>query len=135
MAALIVNRGLQQIGRRASAVSGTFNTIQTISADDSTVAFAAGDTALNSGGAVGNEADRPFDATPTASGQVVTHVATFGLGEGNFTMKRFALHNDTSTNVTSSSATLIGGIDGFSITKTSGFTLTVTMTITYTDNS
>lgn len=137
MTALIVNRGLLRIGQQASE-STNYNAsrnIQTMSVDDSSNAFAAGDTALNSGGAVTNEFDAAFDATPTESSQTISHVMTLGTADGNFTIRRIALHDDTSTNVTTSSTTLVAGIDGQSITKTSDFTMEITVTIAYSDNS
>jgi hypothetical protein len=105
-----------------------------MSVDDSSTAFGATDTALNSGGAVTNEADVAL-ATPTRSGQVVSHVGTFGTGVANFNIRRIALHDDTTGNVTTSSTTLVAGIDGQSFTKTSDFSMVFTLNITYSDNS
>jgi hypothetical protein len=132
MASLIVNRGLQVIGGRASNTADAFLEIDSMSVDDSSTAFAAGDTALNSGGAVTNEADRDFDATPTRSSQTVSHTVTFGTGEANFTIRRIALHNAAAASVSTSSVTLVAGIDGQSLAKTADFTLTITVRITYT---
>jgi hypothetical protein len=141
MAAKIVTNGLQRIGVQASqATSGsgpTYNAsrhIQTMSVDDSSVAFAAGHTALNSGGAVTNEDDVAL-ATPTRTGQVISHVGTFGTGVANFTIRRVALHDDTIGNVTTSSTTLVAGIDGQSFTKSSDFSMVFTLTISYADAS
>ena len=138
MAAKIVNRGLLRIGQQASQ-STNYNVaryIRTMSVDDSSNAFAAGDTALNSGGAVSNEYDQALDATPTETGTAtIVHISTIPTGSGNFTIRRIALHDDTAANVTTSSTTLVGGIDGQSLTKTSNFTLAITLRITYTDNS
>lgn len=144
MAAKIVNQGLQRIGINASAVGGSSTVgssqtvtryLMTMSVDDSTVAFAAGDTALNTGGAVTNEFDQLLDAFATRSSQTVSHVATIPTGSGNFTIKRIALHDDTATNVTTSSTTLVGGVDGQTLAKTSSFSLAITLSILYTDNS
>lgn len=135
MAAKVVNRGLQVIGGRASNTADAFAAIQSLSADDNSSAFTATDTALNSVGSVTNQADVDFDATPTRSGQVITHIGTFGTGAANFLIRRFALHNAAAASVSASSTTLVGGIDGQSFTKTSDFTMTVTIKITYTDNS
>lgn len=133
MANRVVNAGLQRIGDTASQTSGysASRYIRTMSIDDSSNAFVAGDTALNSGGAVSNEYDVAFDSTPTRSGQVVSHVATIPVGSGNFTIRRIALHDDTAANVTTSSTTLVAGVDGQSLTKTSDFTMTFTLTLTY----
>lgn len=128
MASLVVNRGLQQVGEIASAVSSA-PAIQTISVDDRVTAFVAGDTSL---GSPTNEFDKAFDSTPTRSGQVITHVATLATTEGNMTIRRIALHNDTPANVNGSTTTLICGIDNQSIVKNSTFTLQLTIDITYT---
>lgn len=138
MAAIVVNRGLLRIGAQASQSTPTYGAarhIQTLAIDDSSNAFAAGDTALNSGGAVSNEFDVVFDTTPTESGQTITHTATIVTGSGNFTIRRVSLHDDTAANVTTSSTTLVGGIDGQSLTKTADFSMTFTINITYADNS
>lgn len=132
MASRIVNRGLQVIGGRASNTVDAFAAILSMSVDDSSTAFAAGDTALNSGGAVTNEADLDFDATPTRSSQTVSHIATFGTGSANFTIRRIALHNAAAASVSTSSVTLVAGIDGQSLAKTTDFTLAITVRITYT---
>lgn len=132
MASIIVNRGLQVIGGRASNTADSFDYIRSMSVDDSAVAFTATDTTL---GSPTNEADADFDTTPTRSAQTVTHVATFGTGVANFNIKRIALHNAAAASVTGSSTTLCAGIDGQSLTKTSDFSMTITVKITYTDNS
>lgn len=140
MAAIIPDNGLQRIGVQASqATAGTGPTynasrhIQTMSVDDSAGAFASGHDALDDAGAVSNEADAA--TTNTRSGQVISHVATFGTGVANFEIKRIALHDDTTTNVTTSSTTLVAGIDAQSLTKTSDFSMDITVDITYTDAS
>ena len=103
-----------------------------MSVDDGSVAFAAGHTALNSGGAITNEYDQVLDATPTRSAQTITHVMTIPVGSGNFTIRRIALHDDTAANVTTSSSTLCVGIDGQALQKTSDFTLQFTVNLIYT---
>lgn len=134
---LVVNRGLLRIGAQASESTPTYSdsrNIQVMSFDDSTVSFAATDTALNSGGAVSNEFDAAFSATPTESGTAtITHTANIPTGSGNFTIRRIALHDDTTTNVTTSSTTLVAGVDDKSLTKTSDFSMDVTMTLIYTN--
>lgn len=137
MAAKVVNQGLLRCGQQTfeSTNYNAARNVQTMSVDDSTNAFAAGDTALNSGGAVSNEFDTAFDSTPTESSQTITCVATLGTGNGNFTIRRIALHDNTPANVTTSSSTLFGGIDGQTLAKTSDFTMEITVTVTFTDNS
>ena len=82
MAAIVVSQGLQRIGKQSSQTTGysAVRQIQVMSVDDGTVAFAAGHTALNSGGAVTNEFDQAFDSTPTIAAQTVTHVITLATG-------------------------------------------------------
>lgn len=139
MASIIVNNGLQRIGTQASqSTSGAGPTysatrhIQTMSVDDSTVAFAAGDTALNTGGAVTNMYDAALTSAPARSGQTHPHIMTIPTGSGNFTIKRIALHDDTAANVTTSSTSLIAGVDGQTLSKTSDFTMTITLNLLYT---
>lgn len=139
MAAKVTDQGLQRIGVQASqATSGSGPTysatrhIQVMSIDDSSVAFADGHTALNSGGAVSSEFDMAFDASGvTRSGLVVSHVATIPTGSGNFTIRRIALHDNAAGSVDATTSTLIAGVDGQSIVKTSDFTIAFTLTLTY----
>lgn len=141
MAAIITNPGLQRIAAQASESTGggksydAARNIQVMSVDDSAVAIAATDDAANDGGAITNFFDKVFDSTPTLSSQTVTHVTTFATGEANFTIRRILLHDDAAGNVTASSTTLVGGVDGQAFTKTSDFSVAITLTITYTDNS
>lgn len=134
MAARVVNQGLKMIGDRASGVSGAAAAIAGMSFDDSSVAFAATDTACNSGGAVTNFQGNALDSTPTGTAAttpyVVTHLCTLTTAQLNgVTVKRFALHN--SATPTSSSTTLISGVDGFSLTKASSFSMTPTYKHSY----
>jgi hypothetical protein len=134
MASLIVNQGLQRIGIQASEAT-SYNdarNIQVMAVDDATEAFLAADTKMNDGTGFTQEFDAVFDATPTRSAQTISHVMTIPTGSGNFTIRRVSLHDDTAANVTASSLTLVGGIDGQSLTKTSDFTLAITVSITYT---
>lgn len=136
MASRIVTRGLLRIGQQASE-STNYNAarnIQVMSVDDSSVALAAGDTAANSGGAVTNFFDKVFDATPTeAAPAVITHVMTLTTAEAIFTIRRILLHDDTTTNVTSSSTTLVGGVDAQTLTHTADFQMIITLRISYTN--
>jgi hypothetical protein len=132
MASLIVNRGLQVIGGRASNTADAFLEIDTMAVDDATEPFLAADTKLDDGTGFTQEFDAAFDTTPTRSGQTVTHIMTIPTGSGNFPIRRISLHNALAASVTGSSVTLVGGIDGQSLTKTSDFTLTITVNILYT---
>lgn len=130
MPALVTNNGLQRIGVQASqATAGAGPTysaaraVQTMAWDDSTVTILAAHTALDDGGAVTNEYDQAFDAAPTRAGQTVTHTSTIPDAEGNFDIRRLTLHDDTPANVTTSSDTLVSGIDGQLFRKTSDVTL------------
>lgn len=134
MAATIVNRGLLRIGQQASE-STNYNAarnIQTLAVDDSSTAATPTTTTL---GSPSNLYDLAFDSTPTESGQEITHVATIPTGSGNFTIRRVSLHDDTAANVTGSSTTLVAMIDGQTLTKTSDFSMQITMRIAYTDQS
>jgi hypothetical protein len=138
MATLMTTLGLQRVAVQASQATagsgptyGAGRAIQTMSVDDSSVAFTAADTNLAAGGPVTNEFDKAFDATPTRSGQTVSHVMTLATGDYNQTIRRIALHDDTPANVTTSSTTLVAGIDGLSLVKNTSFTLKTTFNITY----
>jgi hypothetical protein len=143
MAAKIVNNGLQRIGVQASqATSGagpTYNAsrhIQTMCVDDNSNAFAATDADLDRAGSltITNHHDVTI-ATPTRSGQVISHVGTFASGVANFTIRRISLHDNAIGSVDASSDTLVAGIDGQTFAKTSDFSLVFTLTITYSDAS
>lgn len=140
MAALITTRGLQRLGVQASqATAGAGPTysatrhLQTMSVDDQTSAFLASDADLDRAGTltVTNEFDAAFDAAPTRTDQTITHLMTIPTGSGNFTIRRIAIHDDTAANVSTSSDTLVCGIDGQALAKTSDFTLAITVTLTY----
>ncbi len=140
-----VNLGLQRAGINWAVVGGgaaigasqtVTRYLMTMSVDDNASNFAAADTALNtSRGTVTNEADQLFDALATRSSETISMTTTFATGTANFVHKGLALHDDTATNVTSSSSTLNAGIAGQSITKSSSFSLAYTMRITLSDNS
>lgn len=132
MAKEIPTRGLQVAVGRLSATADSFLAVQVMSADDRAVAFVAGDTNL---GSPANVFDKAFDATPARTGQTVAHVTTFATGEANFNHVRYALHNDTTANVTGASNTLVAGVDAQSILKTSDYALKITLNITATDQS
>lgn len=138
MASIVVSNGLQRIGVQSSQATGTGVTysatrhIQVMSVDDGTVAFAAGHTALNSGGAITNEYDQAFDSTPTRTNQTITHIMTIGTGNGNFTIKRIAMHDNVVGSVDATTATLVCGVDGQTLGKTSDFTLAITLNLLYT---
>lgn len=127
MASIIVTRGLQVIGGRASNSPDNFAAIQTIVVDDRAVAFAAGDTTLGSPTNFFAKA-----ATVTRSGQQITHTVTFATGEANFTIRRISLHNAVPGDVTGTSVTLCSGIDAQSLVKTANFTLTISVRLDYT---
>ena len=134
MAAIVVNNGLQCIGERASFVTPGFNRIQVISVDDQASAFLATDQDLDRAGGltVSNMFDQAISPDPTRSGQTITHSTVIPTGSGNFTIRRLALHHDTAGVVTTASNTLVSGVDGQSLTKTSDFTMTITLKHTYT---
>lgn len=129
MSSRIVDRGCSRLITQAfQASTGTVTYsvsryVQTMSVDDGTVAFAAGDSALNSGGAISNEYDAAFDAAPVSGNKTVSWSMTVPTGSGNFTIRRVANHDDTPANVSTSSASLVMGIDGQSYAKTADFAL------------
>jgi hypothetical protein len=135
VASLIVNQGLQTIGERASLVSPTFGQIQSMAVDNataSTSAFAATHSKLNDAAAATTLAATSFSPTPSRATQTVSHIAVFTTAQANFQIGRLSLHNVANGSVSISSTTLVSGVDQQSITKTTDFTLTPTLRITYT---
>lgn len=134
MTSRIVNRGLLSIGRNASHSTGfsTSRFIQTLSVDDSTNVFGQTDSALNSAGSFTNSFDQAIATTPTETSQTIRHSVTIVTSDAAFTHRRIALHDDTAANVTTGSSSVVAGIDGQSIAKTTEFSLTYTLDLTYT---
>lgn len=133
MAALIVTQGLLSLGQNFSH-STNFNSarfIQCMMVDDGTALLAAN---TKSNDSAANEFDQAFTATPTETAPAkITHSTVIPTGSANsFVIKRVLLHNDTAANVTLSSTTLVGGIDGQSYQKTLDATLTPTLDLIYT---
>jgi hypothetical protein len=134
MTATTFTQGLKMIGDRASGVAGAGAAIAGMSFDDNTVTFVNTHTATNSGGASPHFQGNALDSTPTggaaATPYVVTHLCTLTTGQFNtFVVKRMAVHNSAAP--TDSSSTLISGVDGFSITKASSFSMTPTYKHSY----
>jgi hypothetical protein len=135
VASLIVNTGLQAIGELASLTTPTFGQIRSMAVDNataSTSAFAATMSKLNDAAAATTFAATSFSPTPSRASQTISHVAVFATSQANFTIGRLSLHNVANGSVSISSTTLVSGVDQQSITKTTDFTLTPTLRITYT---
>lgn len=141
----VVNQGLQRTGINLACVGGgaavglpqtTSRYLMTMSVDDNANNFAAADTALStSRGAIVNMFDQLLDGLATRTAQTISFTCTLGTGVANFTIRGIAWHDDTVANVTAASATLIAGIAGQSLLKTSSFSLAITGNILFTDNS
>jgi hypothetical protein len=131
MASLVVNQGLQMIGDRASGVAGAGAAIVTGAVDNATGTTLAAHTKLNDITSTSIFA-AAFDATPTRSGQVVSHIWTVGTGSAAFAIGRFSLHNTASGSTTVSSTGLMAAVDGFTITQNGVFAIVVTFKLTYT---
>ena len=93
-----------------------------------TSSFLATHTALSNAAAATTIATQSFSAT-TSSAQTVQHFSLYGTAAANFQIGRVSLHN--SATPTLSSASLIGGIDQQSLTKTTDFTLQIEVDIAY----
>jgi hypothetical protein len=140
MAARVTTQGRLRIGIQASqattyssAAGSDLRAIQVMSVDNSATALADSTTTL---GSPGSEFDQVFDAQPTtatdATSATITHITTYGTANGNFAISRVILHDDTTTNVTGTSTTVVAGVDAQSLTKTSDFTLAITLRLKYT---
>lgn len=129
MASLVVNRGLLRIGQQAfqsTNYSATRN-IQVMAVDDATGAFLAANTKLNDGTGYTQEFDQVFTATPTESGQTIICSTIIPTGSGNFTIRRISTHDNAAGSVDGTTTTLVSGVDGQALTKTSDFTMTPTL--------
>lgn len=141
MSDIVTNHGLQRIGVQSFQATGTGVTynvarhIQTGSIDDNSGTVLSSHDQLNDRGAVSNQFDVVFDATPTRSGQTITCIFTIVAGSGNFTIRTVSIHDDTVANVSASSASLVAAIDGQSLTKTADFSIEFTITMLFTDAS
>lgn len=135
MAATNMLQGLKMVGDRASGVAGAGAAIAGMSFDDNT-SFTNTDTSVAStGGTPVNFQGNALDSTPTggaaATPYVTSHVCTLTLAQFNtHTVKRIGLHNSSAP--TNASTTLMFGVDGFSLAKTSSFSLTTTFKLSYT---
>lgn len=134
MAALVTNFGKQRIGIYFFHATG-YNVnryAQTMAWDNGASGFAAGHDQLNDAATPSSEYDQAFDATPTIAAQTVTAQSTIPTGQGNFTITRISIHDDAAANVSVSSTTLVSGVDGQSLGKTSDFTLRTDLSHQYT---
>lgn len=136
MASLITNFGLQVEADRLAGINGPPAAVLSMAVDDKATAFAAADTDLAGASAPSNPTNIyafGFDATyPSRASQTVTYRGTIATGSGNFTIRRVSLHNIASGSVTATSDTLVAGVDGQALTKTSSFALTPQLKITHT---
>lgn len=131
MASLVVNRGLQCLENRFSGITGANSSAAiTMVADSKASAFAASDTTI----AASTKKAKAFDSTPTRSSQTVTYLTTFTSTEANFTIKRLSVHNLAAASVSSNSTSLLFGIDSQTLTKTTSFSLAVTLQLTLTSS-
>lgn len=129
MASRIVNQGLAdsltatfRVGG-GGTVGGPFDPVDAMSVSNFGNLL-AGTTDLS--GAV-NKQCNVLDSTPTLASQTVTCVCTFTTGQANFAITTVALHNDGADVFTG----VYGGVDNQALTKTSDFSLKITLTITY----
>lgn len=135
MAAINFLGGLKICGDRLSAVSGFGAAILGMSVD-SNAAFTNTDTTVSStGGTPTNFQGNALDSTPTggaaATPYVTTHLMTLTTAQYNtFNVKRIATHNTAAP--TTSSATVMFGIDGFSLLKANTFALLTYFKLSFT---
>lgn len=128
MASLIVDQGLQASLDATFDVGGggsgdNFDPVDAIGVSDHGD-LASGDTDLAN---ATNDAVNALDDPSSRTDQTVTAEATFGTGEANFEITTVSLHMDGADATTG----LYGGVDAQSLTKTSDFSLTITMDVTY----
>lgn len=134
MSDVVTQQGLNRIADTASQTSG-YNAaryIRTFTVDDSATALTPATTDL---GSPTNVYESAFDATPTRTGQVVTHVITIPAASAAFEHKRLVLHDDTVANVTGTSNTVVAGIDGLSFVKPADVPFEYQISLTYSDQT
>lgn len=138
MASLVMLRGRLRAGQQlyqSTNYSATRH-VQTMSVDIGATVFATGHTKLNDSADVTESAasyfDKAFDAVPTEATATITTVCTLAVGEGNIVIKRIAQHDNTAANVNASSVSLVAGIDGQTLGKTSDFSLAITLQMAFT---
>lgn len=91
--------------------------------DDNTTGFAAGNTKLNDAGSIATFVTN-ITSNTTVGSQTIQFEATITTAQFNgATIKRIALHNAATANITTASGTLYGGVDAQTIAKTSDFAL------------
>ncbi len=136
MSAQAALQGLQRFGVQSSqATSGagpTYNVarhVQVKSWDDSSTAITSATTTLSS---PTNEYDAAYDTTPTRTNQTITTLMTVPTGSGNWTGRRVCDHDDTATNVTGSSSTVVAGVDGQVLVKNADFSVALTTNYIFT---
>lgn len=128
MAKIVVNNGLQIIGKRGSGVDASA-ALQTMAWDNRNVAFAAGDNSL---GSPTNMQANAFDSAPTIAAQTVTHLGTLTSGQLNgIHIYRVSLHNTAAASTNGTSTGLCAGIDALDTLKTDDFALQDTVKIAY----
>lgn len=137
MANVNMRQGLKMVGDRASGVAGAAAANAGMSVDNNTSFTDTDTTCSSTGGAPAAFVGNALDATPTSPAtpgtgapHVVSHVMTLTTAQFNGSIvKRVGLHNSAAP--TNSSATLMFGIDGLSLTKASTFSLVTTFKLSY----
>jgi hypothetical protein len=134
MASVNFTAGLKVVGDRTSSVAGAGAAITGMSTDDNTSFTNTDTTVASTGGTPAHFQGNALDSTPTggaaATPYVVAHLMTLTTGQYNtFTVKRIAVHNSAAP--TNASATLILGVDGFSLVKQATFSLITTFKASY----
>lgn len=135
MAAVNFIGGLKVCGDRLSAVSGFGAAILGMSVDSNTSFTNTDTTCSSTGGTPTNFQGNALDSTPTggsaATPYVTQHLMTLTTAQYNtFNVKRIALHNTASP--TTSSTTVMFGIDGFTILKASTYALLTYFKLSFT---
>ena len=129
---LLVNAGINKMGGWLIVDSGThYNAANTaIGVGDTSTAAAASQTDLSAAVNSANRWVQLVDSIPTFATQVLTCVATFATGNGNFVWNEWAIGQNTSSAAAAITASMLNRKVASLGTKTSAVAWAFTVTIT-----
>lgn len=130
---LLVNAGINRMGGLAfgAGTGQIYNTANTaIGAGDTNTAASASQTDLSAAVNASNRYVQVVDSQPAFASQVLTCVATFATGNGNFAWAEWAIGQNTSSGANAITAAMLNRKVASLGTKTSAAAWAFTVTIT-----
>lgn len=131
---LLANAGINRMGLLAfgAGTGQIYNTANSaIGAGDTNTAAAASQTDLSAAVNAANRYVQVVDSQPAFASQVLTMVATFATGNGNFAWAEWAIGQNTSSGANAMTAALLNRKVAALGTKTSAAAWAFTVTITF----